>query len=131
MLAVEVTQVQMELAQHATGNDEGVLLWPVACVGRAQIRTVRATQQSPLLVVFEQQSRPGKVREVLGVWVFDCNANIRILSMKCLHQHASMLKDGIVLPSKLGLRIAKGISVKASRCTRVAFARGAPMCPGD
>ena len=55
MLAVEVTQVQMELAQHTTGYDEGVLLRPIACVGRAQIGTVRATQQSPLLMVFEQQ----------------------------------------------------------------------------
>ena len=99
MLAVEVTQVQMELAQHTTGYDEGVLLRPIACVGRAQIGTVGSTQQSPLLVVLEQQPRTWKVREVLGVWVLDRDAHVRVLAMQLLHEQAAILEDGVILPS--------------------------------
>ena len=64
VLAIVVTQVQVELAGHTIAKPVHVLLRPQAGIRTAQVAAVRSGQQSPLRIS-QQHPHTGLVREVL------------------------------------------------------------------
>ena len=69
VLAVMVTQVQVELARQTVAQPLCVLLRPEAGVGTAQVAAMRTRKQPPLWVP-QHSSHTRQVWEVLRDWVF-------------------------------------------------------------